>query len=112
MFTEMFSAAKTKTVEKDGFAMFAPIWTDSNAKEGHVFYHSYDRAIAGLSDDDKARTMHAMTLATEDVRNVGGPSNFRPTWVIVITWENVLPRMSYDQENDKVMYYTSMYYFH
>jgi len=102
MFTGMFSALKITNVEKFGFAMFAPMWTDNNAKEGRVLYHVYDRAITGMSDDEKATALHAMTLATDDVRNAGGSSDFRPTSVIVVTWENVLPRMSYDPQNDKV----------
>ncbi|KAK2171162.1 hypothetical protein NP493_1097g00024 [Ridgeia piscesae] len=42
MFVDMFSPAKKADIYKSGFAMFAPMWTDCNAKEGNVFYHVYD----------------------------------------------------------------------
>ena len=86
--------------------MFAPIWSDVNANEGNVFYHVYDQATTGLSNDDRARTKHVMAKARLDVKRYGGRELFNPTWVMVVTWENMLPRMSYDLENDKVIWPT------
>ena len=103
LFEDMFSASKSTVVESTGFVMLAPMWTDANAKEGHVFYQAYTQATAGLSDDAKARTERVMAKAIVDVKSLGGPSDFRPTWVLVVTWENLLPRVSYEAENDKVI---------
>ena len=98
----MLSASKRRTVAKSGFAMFAPMWTDADARHGDVFYHMYDGATVGLSDDNKARARHARTMAAEDVRQFGGISDVDPSWVMVITWTNMLPRSFYRRSLDKV----------
>ena len=79
------------------------MWTDANAKEGHVFYQTYTQATAGLSDGAKARTKRVMAKAAKDVKSLDGPSDVKPSWVLVVTWENLLPRVSYEAENDKVI---------
>ncbi|KAI0221528.1 Mucin-like protein [Lamellibrachia satsuma] len=100
-FEDMFSASKKEAVAKSGFAMFAPMWTDADARQGHVFYHVYNRATEGVSADNKARTRHAMTMAAEDVRQFGGLSDVDPSWVMVITWADMLPRASFNPHYDK-----------
>ena len=82
--------------------MFAPMWTDADAHHGDVFYHMYDGANVGLSDDNKARARHARTMAAEDVRQFGGLSDVDPSWVMVITWSDILPRSFYRSSYDKV----------
>lgn len=106
LFTNMFNPSKEAVLDRTGFAMFAPMWSDVNAREGNVFYHVYDQATTGLSDDERARTKHVMAKARVDVKRYGGRELFNPTWVMVVTWENILPRMSYDPENDKVIWPT------
>ena len=101
----MLSASKKEAVAKLGFAMFGPMWTDADARQGDVFYHVYNRATEGVSDDNKARARHAVTMAAEDVRHFGGLSDVDPSWVMVITWANMLPRASYNPHYDKVKYY-------
>ncbi|KAK2157058.1 hypothetical protein NP493_1917g00000 [Ridgeia piscesae] len=99
-FEDMLSASKKRAVAKSGIAMFASMWTDSDAKQGEVFYQVYDRATKGMSDDNKARAKHALTLAEEDVKNYGGLSDVNPSWVMVITWADQIPRSSYNPSND------------
>ena len=101
----MLSASKKVAVKKSGFAMFTPMWTDADASKGDVFYHVYNRATEGVSDDNKARARHAMTMAAEDVRQFGGLSDVDPSWVKVITWADMIPRASYKQQYDRVKYY-------
>ena len=101
-FEHMMSASKKRAVVKSGIAMFAPMWTDSDATHGDVFYQVYDRATKGMSADNKARAKHALTLAEEDVVNYGGLSDVTPSWVMVITWTDQLPRSSYNPSNDMV----------
>ena len=104
-FEDMLSASKKVAVKKSGFAMFTPMWTDADASEGDVFYHVYNRATEGVSDDKKARARHVMTMAAEDVRQFGGLSDVDPSWVMVITWADMIPRGSYNQQYDRVKYY-------
>ena len=104
-FVDMLSASKKAAVVKTGFAIFAPMWTDSDATKGDVFYHVYDGATTALSNDNKARARHGLAMAAEDVRKFGGISDVNPSFVMVITWANMLPRASYKPENDKVMFY-------
>ena len=108
MFVDMFSPTKKADIYKSGFAMFAPMWTDCNAKEGNVFYHVYDGSTVGLSDTAKARAQYTWTKAKADVKKFAGLAEFTPTWVMVVTWENTLPRISYDPENDKVKRYVNV----
>ena len=51
----MLGYAKRKTAKKQGFAMLAPLWTDSNARHGQVYYHIYDLTQPGSTPTDKAR---------------------------------------------------------
>ena len=101
-FEDMLSASKKEAVAKSGFAMFAPMWTDADARHGDVFYHVYNRATKDVSDNNKARARHAMTMAAEDVRQFGGLSDVDPSWVMVITWVDMLPRASYNPPYDQV----------
>ena len=101
----MLSNSKKKAVETSGFAMFAPMWTDSDASSGDVFYHVYDRATKGLTNDSMARARHAMAMGVEDVKNFGGLSDVDPSWIMVITWKDMIPRASYIPSNDLVKYY-------
>jgi len=104
-FTDMLSASKKSAVVKTGFAIFAPMWTDCDATKGDVFYHIYDGATKDLSNDNKARARHGLVMAAEDVRKFGGISDVNPSFVMVITWANMIPRASYKPANDKVMFY-------
>ena len=104
-FEDMLSASKTAVVAKSGIAMFASMWTDSDATKGDVFYQIYNRATKDVSDEKKARSRHALTLAAEDVKNYGGLSDVDPSWVMVITWADQLPRSSYNPSNDMVQYH-------
>ena len=105
-FEDMLSPSKKEAVANSGFAMFAPMWTDGDALKGDVFYQVYNRATDGVSADNKARARHALTMAAEDVRRFGGLSDVDPSWVMVITWADMLPRASYNPTYDKVTYYS------
>ncbi|KAK2149526.1 hypothetical protein NP493_2972g00000 [Ridgeia piscesae] len=91
----MLGYAKRKTANKQGFAMLAPLWTDNNARYGQVYYHIYDLTQPGSTPTDKARVKHAIDHARDDVIENGGVSVTDITWVMVITWSGMLPRMYY-----------------
>ncbi|KAI0239923.1 Mucin-like protein [Lamellibrachia satsuma] len=90
---EMLSYAKRQTAEKQGFAMLAPLWTDNDAVSGDYYYHIYDLTKPGTSSTDQARVKHATDHARLDILKNGGVSVTDATWVMVITWSRVLPRM-------------------
>ena len=89
------SKSKKELASEDGFAMFAPLWTDANFQKGHVRYHIYDRTNYRLSEGEKNQQKHVLQLAKEDAHNYGGSSALDPSWVMVVTWEGSKPRMSY-----------------
>ncbi|KAK2158335.1 hypothetical protein NP493_1807g00024 [Ridgeia piscesae] len=91
----MLGYAKRKTAQKQGFAMLAPLWTDNDARYGQVYYHIYDKTQPGPTSKDKARVKHAVDHARDDVIENGGVSVTAVTWVMVITWSHMLPRMYY-----------------
>ncbi|KAK2160812.1 hypothetical protein NP493_1626g00009 [Ridgeia piscesae] len=93
--TNMLGYMKRKTAQKQGFAMLAPLWTDNNARYGEVYYHIYDLTQPGSTPTDKARVKHAVDHARDDVVENSGVSVTDVTWVIVITWNRMLPRMYY-----------------
>ena len=82
--------------------MFAPLWTDANFQEGQVTYHIYDRTNTGLSAMEKFRVKHILKLAKEDTVNYGGSSAIDPSWVMVVTWVDSTPRMSYVPQTEEV----------
>ena len=53
--TKLLSAEKSYLADKHGFTMFAPMWTDSDASYGDVYYHVYDLMKPDLNSDDHAR---------------------------------------------------------
>ena len=89
------SKSKKELASEDGFAMFAPLWTDANFQKGHVRYHIYDRTNTRLGEGEKYLQKHVLQLAKEDAHNYGGSSALDPSWVMVVTWEGSMPRMSY-----------------
>ncbi|KAK2167442.1 hypothetical protein NP493_1275g00055 [Ridgeia piscesae] len=78
-----------------GFALFAPLWTDANFQRGRVTYHIYDRTDTKVSETEKYRVKHALQLAKEDTVEYGGSSSIDPSWVMVISWVDLTPRMYY-----------------
>ncbi|KAK2165544.1 hypothetical protein NP493_1362g01015 [Ridgeia piscesae] len=91
---------KRNIAQKKGFAMLAPLWTDNDARKGKVYYHIYDLTQPGSTLTDKARVKHAVDYAKDDVVENSGVSVTDVTWVMVITWSDMLPRMYYSTEYD------------
>ncbi|KAI0221767.1 Dedicator of cytokinesis protein 1 [Lamellibrachia satsuma] len=96
----LFSYTKRQTANKQGFAMLTPLWTDNDARSGAVYYHIYDLTKPGSTAADQARVKHAVDQARRDVIAHGGVSITDVTWVMVITWSQMLPRMYYWSEYD------------
>ncbi|KAI0231036.1 Mucin-like protein, partial [Lamellibrachia satsuma] len=99
----MLNYTKRQIANKQGFAMLAPLWTDNDARFGNVYYHIYDITQHTTTSDDQARVKHAINHANDDVIAHGGVSVAGVTWVMVITWGQLIPRMhyrlSYDSPN-------------
>ncbi|KAI0233186.1 Mucin-like protein [Lamellibrachia satsuma] len=145
----MLSDAKLKIANKQGFAMLAPLWTDSNARSGTVYYHIYDLTNPGSTAADQARVkqqqqqreeraeqqeqkreresraeqaerrsssraaekqqqqkqqqQQQQTQQQQLLRSNSCSSNMNKidvTWVMVITWSQMLPRMYYWSKYD------------
>ena len=86
---------KKRSSARSGFAMFAPLWADANFKNGRVTYRVYDRTDSRLSVTERLQTKHVLQLAKEDTALYGGSSAIDPSWVMVVTWVDVTPRMFY-----------------
>ncbi|KAI0225835.1 Mucin-like protein [Lamellibrachia satsuma] len=89
----LLSQAKLKTAQKGGIVMMAPLWTDNDAIYGDVYYHIYDLNNAGSTSTDMARVQHAIAHAKDDVLASSGVSVTDVSWVMVITWSQMVPRM-------------------
>ncbi|KAI0230680.1 hypothetical protein LSAT2_019006 [Lamellibrachia satsuma] len=85
-----------------GFGILAPLWTDNDCSHGKTFYHVYDSTKTTSDPVEKARMEAIMELAKDDVIKYSGELDFVPTWVLVVTWRNMLPRLNYDAVLDKV----------
>ena len=96
------SSSKKRSAYDNGFAMFAPLWTDANFQAGQVTYHIYDRTKSGLSITEKYRLKHALQLAKRDTVDYGGSSAIDPSWVMVISWIDSTPRMYYNEFYEQV----------
>ncbi|KAI0210407.1 Mucin-like protein [Lamellibrachia satsuma] len=92
---DILSYAKRQTAKKQGFAMLAPLWTDNDARTGDVYYHIYDLTQPGSTSSDQARVKHAIDHARYDVITSGGLSVTDVTWVMVVTWKDMVPRLYY-----------------
>ncbi|KAI0237078.1 Mucin-like protein [Lamellibrachia satsuma] len=88
---------KRQTANNQGFAMLAPLWTDNDARYGDVYYHIYDLTMPGSTATDQARVKHIIDHARDDVIKNGGVSVTDVTWVLVITWSHMIPRMYYSR---------------
>ncbi|KAK2181108.1 hypothetical protein NP493_410g01020 [Ridgeia piscesae] len=93
----MLSYYKRRTATRQGMGMLAPLWTDNNAWHGTVCYHIYDLTQPGSTVEEQMRVKHAIDHARDDVIAHGGVSVTRITWVMVITWTEMLPRRSYNR---------------
>ena len=51
----MLNYAKRQIAKRQGFAMLAPLWTDNDARYGHVYYHIYDITKPGSNSLEQAR---------------------------------------------------------
>lgn len=50
-------------------------------------------------------TQHALNHASDDITDKGGVSVTDVTWVMVITWSQMVPRMYYRSSYDSVSLY-------
>lgn len=76
--------------------IIAPYWMDFdssgkpdlNHDASTIWYHEYRHHYQSEPDEN---TAYILKLAEEDVELRAGDVGFKPTLVIVITWENMVP---------------------
>ena len=99
----LFNKRKLKKAQRKGFALFTPLWVDSNLREqGSVFIHTYEKTDTTSSGIAYDRIQHVLALCNSDVAKYGGLNNFDATFVMVVTWDSMVPRKSYHSSIDKV----------
>ncbi len=87
-----------------GLAILAPLWADSdfNYPDSKVLYQQYDSSLEyGCQDSALVNTV--LARANEDAAAYAGFSKFETTWVLVVTWVNIHPRM-WRSPHDQVCY--------
>ncbi|KAI0213904.1 hypothetical protein LSAT2_001008 [Lamellibrachia satsuma] len=84
-----------------GFAILAPLWTDNDCSRGKTFYHVYDSKKTTSDATKQAEKDKIMNKAKEDIVKYSGELDVTPTWVLVVTWFQVLPRLNYNSERDQ-----------
>ena len=77
--------------------MIAPLWTDNDARYGKVFYHIYDSAMG----DQSTAAGTVFGRAANDMKKYTS-HNDDASWVLVITWTDMVPRLWYSPILDKV----------
>ena len=82
--------------------MVAPFWVDNDARYGRVFYHIYDATVGDNAESEKARTREMLKMAEKDAIEHGGVSQVDPSWVLVVTWTDMVPRVWYNAYADHV----------
>ncbi|KAK2190852.1 hypothetical protein NP493_66g04024 [Ridgeia piscesae] len=97
---EMLSLTKRLKAKTRGITVMAPLWTDNDATQGDVFYHIYDLANAGSTATDLARVQHAIAHAKEDILSSSDVSVTDVSWVMVVTWSKMMPRMYPSDQRD------------
>ena len=97
-FQSMFDSVKKAAARKKGFVMIAPLWTDNDARQGKVFYHIYN---LGADDSDPYTAATVFQRAQTDLSDISY-TDVDVSWVIVITWVDMLPRMWYNPLVDQV----------
>lgn len=109
-FDSLLNNRKRQSVRQSGFAMLAPLWSDTHVSSSatfssytNVYYHIYDSTDTLTRDVDETVTMnYVLEKAKDDAMNYGGVSDIEPTWVMVITWKNMQPRLWYRPYVEKV----------
>ena len=85
-----------------GYGILAPLWTNNNCSYGKTFYHVYDSRKKMSDPTKKARLNAIMNLAKADVIKYSDESSVSPSWVLVVTWKDMLPLLNYDASRDQV----------
>ena len=80
--------------------MLAPLWSNTDVPEwssesgNNVYYHIYDRTDASQkSPNDRAVLDYVLNKAQEEALEYGGVSHVDPSWVMIVTWVNMMPRV-------------------
>lgn len=80
--------------------MLAPLFADNDCSTGATYYHQYANKRTS-SPTEKARVAAILERAKQDVNKYSGES-IVPTWALVVTWKDMLPRLNYDATKDNV----------
>ena len=99
LFHNMFDSVKMTTALSKGFAMIAPLWTDNDGRSGNVFYNNYD---SSLENYYPAVATTVFQRAQSDIRKYSSYTDVTVSWVGVVTWSKMIPRMWYNPLLDKV----------
>lgn len=71
--------------------------------DSKVYYQVYDKASRfQMTPTEYARWETIANRTKADAINYGGTATFDPTWVLVVTWVNQLPRVHYDSATETV----------
>ena len=88
--------------------MIAPFWADldlTNTANGNIWYKEYSRSSGHIGVEPiDAQSQSIFAQAEHDVEQVRGDISFRPTNVIIVTWQEVHPHDSNQHYNNQVGY--------
>jgi hypothetical protein len=72
--------------------MIAPFWADLELTSSGdaVYYQQYARNPNGKPNESPEDAL-IFTIAADIIRNSTGDTNFAPTMIVKITWQNVAP---------------------
>lgn len=81
--------------------------------EVHSFTYSlrYEKTDTTSSGQAYDRIRHVLALSNSDVATYGGLNNFDATFVLVVTWDGIVPRKSYDAYYDRSYRATRITYY-
>ena len=90
-----------KKAYKYGFGVLAPLYTDNDCTTGATYYREYTSDTTALDATETARVEFVLERAKTAVETYSG-ALINPNWVLVVTWEYMLPRLDYDPTKDQV----------
>ena len=97
----MGKANLQKKAYKHGFGVLAPLYTDNDCLTGATYYREYKSDTMSQNATETARVNAVLDRVKRAVHKYSGEL-INPNWVLVVTWENMLPRLNYDATKDKV----------
>lgn len=88
---DLYTDSLQQPIASGGLVVLSALWTDSDityqqqSVSPEVYYHQYAKY-----EDDVDQTLNR---ASEDALLYGGYQQFEATWVLVVTWVDMMPRL-------------------